>query len=120
VTGGILWNLNDLNLEPFTAFHESPFKTNPPRYKTYAVIEHQGRTPDSGHYFVRARQGKKWFEYNDDIPAEEILEEDVITNNSYIIYATSDPTYDSFFTTELPAYKAALVGPTGGAGVAPP
>jgi hypothetical protein len=82
------------------------------------VIEHQGRTPDSGHYFARVRQGDKWFEYNDDIPAEEILEEDIITNNSYIIYATSDPRYDSFFTTELPAYKAALVGPT--SGVAPP
>lgn len=120
VTGGILWNLDDLNMEPFSAFHESPFKTLPPRYRTYAVIEHQGRTPDSGHYFTRARQGDKWFEFNDDIPAEEILKEDVITNNSYIIFATSDPTYDSFFTTELPAYKAALVGPTGGAGVAPP
>jgi len=118
VTGGIRWNLEDLNLEPYSAFHESPFKTLPPRYRTYAVIEHQGRTPDSGHYFARVRQGDKWFEYNDDIPAEEILEEDIITNNSYIIYATSDPRYDSFFTTELPAYKAALVGPT--SGVAPP
>ena len=123
VSGGIIWDLDNLNLEPYSAFGGNPFGTPPPRYRTYAVIEHHGRSPDSGHYYARIRRGDKWFEFNDDIPAEEIPKECVITNNSYIIYATSDPTYDAFFTTELPAYKAALsasIEATGAAGAAAP
>jgi len=93
VTGGILWDLDDLNLTPYLAF-VSPFKTPPPRYKTYAVVEHQGSSPNSGHYFVRIRRGNKWFEYNDNAPVREIPKEYVITNNSYLIFASSDREYN--------------------------
>jgi len=121
VIGGILWDLEDLNLEPYNAFHESPFKTRPPRYRTYAVIEHQGRTPNSGHYYARIRKGSKWFEYNDDIPVTEVSKEEVITNNSYIIYATSDPDYDSFFAKELPvSFSGARAAGGAAAGAAAP
>jgi ubiquitin C-terminal hydrolase len=102
VTGGILWDLDDLNLTPYLAF-QSPFKTPPPRYKTYAVIEHEGSTPNSGHYFVRIRRGNKWFEYNDSAPVREIPKEYVITNNSYLIFASSDHTYS--FDTDYLACK---------------
>lgn len=99
VTGGIIWDLDDLNLTPYLAF-VSPFKTPPPRYRTYAVVEHEGSSPNSGHYFVRIRRGTRWFEYNDNAPVREIPKEYVITNNSYLIFASSDHTY-SFDTDYL-------------------
>jgi hypothetical protein len=111
VSGKILWDLNKLNLSELAAF-PSPFKTAPPIYKTYAVIEHIGRTVESGHYMMRARHGSKWIEYNDEM-AYEVPEERVITDNSYIIFATSNKSYDSFQKDIYPKYKAlaeAIVG----------
>jgi len=102
VSGGILWDLENLDLNNHYAFI-SPFKTPPPSYKTYAVIEHHGRT-GGGHYFMRARQGSQWIEYNDS-SVREIPKELVITDNSYIIFATSNPSYESFHKTIYPEYK---------------
>lgn len=104
VSGKILWDLNKLDLNELAAF-PSPFKTAPPIYKTYAVIEHIGRTIESGHYTMRARHGSKWIEYNDEM-AHEIPEEHVVTVNSYIIFATSNRSYDSFQKDIYPKYKA--------------
>ena len=101
VTGGILWDLDDLNLEKFYPFPNT-FGTPKPIYKTYAVIEHHGRLA-GGHYFMRARQGAAWYEYNDS-SIREIPKESIVTDNSYIIFATSNPTYDPFHETKLPIY----------------
>jgi ubiquitin C-terminal hydrolase len=121
VSGGIPWDLHSLDLSGLYAF-QSPFKTPPPIYKTYAVIEHHGLT-GGGHYFMRARQGAQWVEYNDS-SVREIPEHMVITNYSYIIFATLSDSYNSFHAESYPAYQAQaealLVGgtaiPMGGAG----
>ena len=104
VSGGILWDLDNLDLSDLYAF-ASPFKTPPPSYRTYGVIEHSGRT-GYGHYFMRARTGETWTDYNDSA-ARPVPTGSVVTDNSYIIFATSDSeSYDSFHTTTYPAYKA--------------
>jgi ubiquitin carboxyl-terminal hydrolase 36/42 len=103
VTGGILWDLDHLDLERFYSFPNT-FGTPRAVYKTYAVIEHHGRLA-GGHYFMRARQGATWYEYNDS-SVREIPKESIVTDNSYIIFATSNPSYDSFHETKLPTYIA--------------
>jgi ubiquitin C-terminal hydrolase len=103
VSGGILWDLDHLDLEQFYPFPNT-FGTPKPIYKTYAVIEHHGRVA-AGHYFMRARQGATWYEYNDS-SVREIPKESIVTDNSYIIFATSNPSYDSFHETKLPTYIA--------------
>ena len=101
VSGGILWDLDHLDLERFYSFPNT-FGTPKAVYKTYAVIEHHGRLA-GGHYFMRARQGLSWYEYNDS-SIREIPKESIVTDNSYIIFATSNPSYDSFHETNLPTY----------------
>jgi ubiquitin C-terminal hydrolase len=103
VRGGILWDLDKLDLTELAAF-PCPFKTSVPIYKTYAIIEHLGPTIEHGHYTMRARHGSKWIEYNDSM-AHEIPEDHVITDNSYIIFATSNDSYDSFQKEMYPKYK---------------
>jgi len=103
VSGGILWDLDHLDLERFYPFPNT-FKTPKAVYKTYAVIEHHGRLA-GGHYFMRARQGSQWVEYNDS-SVRDIPKESIVTDNSYIIFATSNPSYDSFHATRYPEYIA--------------
>jgi len=103
VSGGILWDLDHLDLERFYSFPNT-FGTPTAVYKTYAVIEHHGRLA-GGHYFMRARQGAIWYEYNDS-SVREIPQESIVTDNSYIIFATSNTSYDSFHETKLPTYMA--------------
>jgi ubiquitin C-terminal hydrolase len=102
VSGGILWDLDHLDVSSvcasLPAFEASPI------YKTYAVIEHVGRA-GGGHYYMRARHGNRWFEYNDS-SVKEIPTHAVITDNSYIIFTTSSDSYDSFHETVYPTYKA--------------
>ena len=90
-----------MDLERFYSFPNT-FSTPRAVYKTYAVIEHHGRLA-GGHYFMRARQGSQWVEYNDS-SVRDIPKESIVTDNSYIIFATSNPSYDSFHKTKLPTY----------------
>ncbi|KAM0623776.1 hypothetical protein ACHAQG_004195 [Verticillium nonalfalfae] len=75
VSRNITWNLNKLNMEPYTADHRIPTDRTehpPPQYEyeCYAVIIHAGRDISSGHYFTYARDltladSSMWYKLND-------------------------------------------------------
>ncbi|KAG7144482.1 Ubiquitin carboxyl-terminal hydrolase 8 like protein [Verticillium longisporum] len=75
VSRNITWNLNKLNMEPYTADHRIPTdRTEHPapqyEYECYAVIIHAGRDISSGHYFTYARDltladSSMWYKLND-------------------------------------------------------
>ena len=45
-------------------------------FELHALVTHQGRTPDSGHYvsFVRDRSGTGWVEFDDERPIPRSVE----------------------------------------------
>lgn len=84
VRGKIGWDLDALDFTPQMAFTRDPFSNRPVNtlYETYAVIEHHGST-HGGHYTMFAKQGGRWFEYDDsNITASS--PERVVSPDSYI------------------------------------
>jgi ubiquitin C-terminal hydrolase len=87
IRGKIPWDVDALDLSPWTAFARDPFTDSRERpvYETFAVIEHHGFT-HGGHYRMFAREGgATWLEY-DDSSVREVPPDAVVTADSYVAF----------------------------------
>jgi ubiquitin C-terminal hydrolase len=54
------------------------------QYSLFAVINHFGRSSESGHYVLFMRSSEKWYKFNDEI-IEEIRKESIVSSNAYTL-----------------------------------
>jgi ubiquitin C-terminal hydrolase len=85
IRGQIDWDLDSMDLRPWTAFTRCPFSDRPvaTTFRTFAVIEHNGSSR-GGHYRMYARDGGSWYEYDDETVSKATT---IITPDSYIVFA---------------------------------
>jgi ubiquitin C-terminal hydrolase len=74
--------INNLDMTKFCSYPDSTSVL----YDLYAVCNHQGSTPDSGHYFTTALAGNKWVVLNDEHFHYVNGKERIISNEAYITF----------------------------------
>jgi ubiquitin C-terminal hydrolase len=87
ICGQIDWDLDELSMRPWLAFHRCPFADGPQsgKFRTFAVIEHMGNAR-GGHYRMYARESDGWVECDDE-SVHRVDVESVISPDSYVIFA---------------------------------
>ena len=64
-----------------------PYRDRPKYiYDLYAVCNHIGRSPDSGHYTSYIKNGDKWINFNDDRLSIIKDKEKLVTENAYCLF----------------------------------
>jgi ubiquitin C-terminal hydrolase len=74
--------IQNLDMTPFCSYPD----TTSVLYDLYAVCNHQGSTPDSGHYYTTALAGNKWVTLNDEQFSYVSGKERIISNEAYITF----------------------------------
>jgi ubiquitin C-terminal hydrolase len=91
IRGTIQWDINNLNLQPWTAFQRCPFSdVSDPSvscvYETFGVVEHHG-SANSGHYISHVRNigEKEWVTCDDDTIEQNVSTTRIVSPDSYIL-----------------------------------
>ena len=74
--------IKDLDMTKFCSYPD----TTSIMYDLYAVCNHQGSGPDSGHYFTSALAGNKWVTLNDEQFHYINGRERIISSDAYILF----------------------------------
>jgi len=74
--------INDLDMTKFCSYPDS----SKIMYDLYAVCNHQGSTPDSGHYYTTAKAGNKWVVLNDEKVSYVNNIENIVGAEAYITF----------------------------------
>ena len=81
-------NLEATNMSQWLSFPGVSRNTNPV-FTTYAVVEHHGSSR-GGHYINYSRHGDKWLCY-DDTNITPVEQDQVINDDTYILFLTNKP-----------------------------
>ncbi|AET03287.2 ubiquitin carboxyl-terminal hydrolase [Medicago truncatula] len=97
----------ELDLKPYTCGSSSGDNVLL-KYELYAVVEHRGPSPNSGHYFSFVRSAPdKWYLMDDD-KVSSVSEEEVLNRKAYILFYAQQgtPWFSSIVENEETAPKS--------------